>query len=383
MISNRDRAQGSTGIIVGIAAFLVIIVLGFFLLNAFVGYLFEGVSSTEVAIKMDAGKPVAVLDSGNYTDLNPFASLQHVNTSNLEFSVSDNEVLTQDLQRVAVVASGTVSRPGKTNPQTLLQLWSEYSIIYTNDEALVGRPAGKNGKDDAGREGVMQDIGKQAIKVCIGDLNFDKAVVGSARDDVKDCVTKELNTLAQARGLTVKNIVVPNVALQKAIQDSLDARANARFQKDLEVQNGITAAAKADADAARTSGAIRVEAIKAQEQAKQDAITADLTQKYLLANRAVIEQSKANELYTAQQDLEIQRAQAQVALQKAQTAQADTAALAAIYQNNPVYAQQKQAEVWSQAWRATDKVIVPAGTNPTVVLGSGTNQQTVVQTPAR
>jgi hypothetical protein len=71
------------------------------------------------------------------------------------------------------------------------------------------------------------------------------------------------------------------------------------------------------------------------------------------------------------------------AAQKASAAQADTAAMAKIYQDNPAYANQQAVLAQASAWKATDKVIVPAGTNPTIVLGNGTGQQTVVQTPSR
>lgn len=387
-----SRSTVPVGFIVAILG-LVFVFFAFIFLHSFFGYSLEGVSSTEVAIQMHAGQPIAVVGPGNYTDLQPFASLQEINVGNLDFSVSDPEVLTHDLQRVSVSASGTVSRPGKTNPTTLLDNWSQYSVIYTSDSALVGvagvdcvTSTDKSGTTSTTcktppKDGVMQDIGRQAIKVCIGDLDFSKAVVGSARDDVRDCVTKELNNLASLRGLTIANVVVPVVGLGKAVQDSLDAITKARFDQQVADQQALTAKAQGDQQLAVASAGIRVEAGKVQEQAKQDALTADLNQKQLVAQRAVIEQQKSNDLFAAQQDLIIQQAQAQVALQKAQINNADAAVLARIYQDNPAYANQQAIASQSSAFKNTDKVIIPAGTNPNIIIGNGT--QPVVQTPSR
>jgi SPFH domain / Band 7 family len=366
---------------------LVLVLLGallvLFVLHAIFGYWLEGVGSKEVAIQMHAGQPIRVVGPGNYSDLTPFASLQRIDASELSFTVSDPEVLTKDSQRIGVTAQGTVRRPGLDHSDVLLGNWSRFSTFYTDNTALTGRPPGTSSKDDPGAVGLMQNLGNQAIKVCVGDLNFADAVIGSARDKLRECIDTEFNTLASGYGLTVNNIVVPNVILSKAVQDSLDAITKARFDQQVADQQALTAKAQADQQLAVAAGAIRVEQGKVQEQARQDAVTADLNQKTLAAQRAVIEQQKANDLFAAQQDVEIQRQQAQAAAQKALASQADMAAVARIYQDNPAYANQKPVEAQASAWKETDKVIVPAGTNPTVVLGNGTQQQTVVQSPAR
>jgi hypothetical protein len=212
-----------------------------------------------------------------------------------------------------------VRRPGIDHADVLLGNWARFSTFYTNNEAPVGRAPGTAGKDDQG-------------------------VVG---------------------------------------QDSLDAITKARYDQQVAEQNKLTAAAQADAQAAQTAVQIRADQAKVQEQARQDAITAGLNQQALVAHNAVIQQQKANELLAAHQDLAINQAKAAAAAEAAKAANADTAALAAIYQSNPAYANQKAIEAQASAWSKTDKVIVPAGTNPTVVLGDGTQQQqTVVQTPA-
>lgn len=374
----RFRGQAAVGVAIIVVALAVVL----FIVHLFTGYWFEGVSSKEVGIKMHAGQPVGVVGPGVYTDLQPFADLQQINVSEIPFTVDDPEVLTRDSQRIGVQVQGTVRRPGLDRSDLLMQNWSRYSAYYTSDDALAGRDHGTKDKDDKGQIGLMDNLGNQAVKVCVGDLDFAKAVIGSARDDLRECIQRELNTLAENYGLVVSNIVVPNVAISDAVKGSLDAITKARFDQQVAEQQRLTAAAQADQALAVAAGAIRVEQGKVQEQARQDALTADLNQKTLAAQRAVIEVQKANDLFSAEQDRNIQAAKAEAALQAARASKADEAALAAIYQSNPAYANQKAVEAQSAAWKATDKVVVPAGTNPNVIIGNGT-QQTVVQTPTR
>jgi hypothetical protein len=364
------------GVLGLIGAFIVLLFL-----HSFFGYSLEGVSSTEVAIQMHAGQPFRVVGPGNYTDLQPFASLQKIKVSALPFTVEDPEVLTKDSQRIGVVVSGTVQRPDLTQSDKLMVNWGQYSTFYTNDEALVGHSAGSDATKDPARDGLIQQLARQATKVCVGDLDFANAVVGTARDTLKTCIDTELNNLAVGYTMQIANVVVPNVVLSKAVQDSLDAITNSRFQKQVADQNALTAAATADANLATAAGAIRVEAGKIQEQAKQDATTATLNQQALLAQNAVIAQQKANDLFSAQQDVEIQKQVAAAAQQKSLATQADTAVLAKIYQDNPAYANQQAVLAQASAFKLTDKVIIPAGTNPNIIIGDGT--QPVVQTPTK
>ncbi len=388
MRNNTQTANYSGVILTGVIAFAALIVL--IILHSILGYWFEGVSSKEVAIQMHAGQPVAVVGPGNYSDVQFFASIQRIDASELPFTAADPEVLTQDLQRIGLNIQGTVRRPGQAQADVLLTNWSRFSTFYLDNQALLGKDASGCSTDKTGattctsaaQPGLMQNLSLQAMKVCVGDLPFSKAVVGSARDDLRNCIDKELGTLALGYSLTVNNIVVPVITLNPAVQKSLDDITNARFQQQVAVQTGVTASANADAELAKQQGAIRVSAGQVQEQAKQDAITAGLNQQALLAQRAVIEQQKANDLFSAQQDLAIQQQQAQVAAQKAVTTNAAEANLAAIYQSNPAYANQRAVEAQASAFSKADKIIVPAGTNPNVIIGSGT-QQPVIQTPTR
>lgn len=374
----RQRGQSLVGF--GITAVVVLIVgiVFYMLAGAILGYWLEPVGGTEVGIQFQGNKPVNIVGPGIYSDLSMFADIKRVSTRDIPFTVTDPEVLTKDQQRIGVTASGTVRRPGLDHADVLLSDWGRYSTFYTDDGALVGAPA----KDkEPEKTGLIQAIGNQAVKVCVGDLEFSKAVIGSARDVLRECIGKELNDLAAGYGLTVANIVVPNVTLSTAVQKAMDDITNARFAETVARQNETTAKATADQNLATEAGKIRVEQGRVQEQARQDALTAELNQKTLSAQRAVIEAQKTNDLYAAQQELAIQSAKSAAAQEAARATNADMAARATIYTQNPVFAQVENTKNVAAAWHEADKIIVPAGSDPNVIIGG--TAQPVVQTPAR
>lgn len=357
----------------GVAVVAIAVVL--VVLSSVFGYAFYQVSSTQVAIQFMAGQPIGVVGPGVYTDLRPFADIRTINVAGLPFEVADKEVLTKDEQRIGVTVTGTVHRPGLDKSDQIIRNWSQYSIFYTDDAALVGTKS--TDPEKPGTSGVMTALGQQAEKVCVGDLNFDEAVIGSARDVLRECINQELDNLAAGYGLEVNNIVVPNIVMSAEVQKQLDDITAARFNTQLAQQRGEQAKAEADRDLQTQQGAIRVEQGKIQEKAKQDAITAELNKKALEAQAEVIQQQKANELLTTQKDLEIQTTQAKVAEQEANAKLAETRVQAQIYQGAPEYVKLKQIEYMSAAWKNTDKVIIPAGTDPYIFIGGTPGNVTV------
>jgi hypothetical protein len=340
------------------------------------GYFNYSVGSEQVGIRFNANRPYEVVGPGVYTRFGLFETMKTVKVEALDFTSSDAEVLTKDRQRIGVAVRGAVLRPGQKDPSILLQNWSTYAPFYTNDALLIGT------HDKDGREipGLIQSLSQQAVKVCVGDLDFDKAAVGSARDVLRECIDKELDKLAVGYGLEVRNIVVPNIVLAKTVQDTLDAITNSRLATVLAEQQKSQAEAEAKRTLATEQGKIAVEQGRIQEKAKQDATTADLEQKSQAAQYAVIEATKKNELYTANQNLTIAAVTRQVAEEKAKADIAPKVAEAAIYQNNPRYAEVVNTQAIASAYKSTDKVIVPAGTNPLMVMGSSNqNPQVNVQ----
>ena len=124
-----------------------------------------------------------------------------------------------------------------------------------------------------------------------------------------------------------------------------------------------------------------------QEEARQQLVLAQLNEEKIMAQkavieaeranelarveaeRAIIEAEKSNELLAAEADLEIQRAAALAAAEQAKADTALEAALAAVLATNPGLLQLKTVEANARALQPTDKLIfTPDGTTPTIVL---------------
>jgi hypothetical protein len=357
-LSTRFRLpMGRVGLLIGLAVPVALL----FVVSQFLGYALANVKDTQVGIQLHAGQPFRVVGPGVYTDLQPFAEMKTISIAGLPFEVQDPEVLTKDKQRIGVAVTGTVHRPGVDKSDVLLRNWAQYRTFYTDDMALVGPDK---------KAGLMRSIGQQAMKVCVGDLTFDDAVIGSARDVLRECIDKQLDALAVGYGLEVRNVVVHDVILSKEVQGQLDAITKARFDTQLAHQREEQAKAEAERELAVQQGQIRVEQGKIQEKARQDALTAELNQKRFAAERAVIETEKANQEFTAQRDLEIAKVQRLVAEENARSTLAPEQAKAAMHEASPRYTDLRRTEAMAGAYKQTDKfVVLPDGTNPYVFIG--------------
>ena len=277
-------------------------------------------------------------------------------TQEYKFTATDPEVITKDTQRIGVTVSGSVFRPTLADESRIRTLWTQYRTLYINDEALQSK---------------MNDLSFQAMKVCVGDRIFNDAVIGSDRDALRTCIDDKLNNLATAYGLTIANLVVPNVALQPEAQAKLDAITQSRLDTEKAVQDEQKAIAQGKAEQALQEAAIRVEQSKKQEETRQQTILAQLEQQRLQAQKVVIEASKSNDLLSAQKDLEIARARAAAAEQQAKADLANQTALAQLYQTNPNYYSYQMAQTNASAIQPTDKIIfAPLGQFPYIVLGN-------------
>lgn len=366
----RFSLTGS-GVLGLVSVFLLLV--AFFTVDC--GYLLNGVDANELGIKFVKNEPTEILGPGVYTDMSPGNLFQYkkivtINAAELPFTVEDPEVVTKDSQRIGVVISGTVRRP--IDAEVLLKNWGRYQAIYQND-ALITGPTG-----------VMTQIGGQALKVCVGDSNFNEAIIGAGRDILGDCIQRELGERAAGYGLSVANVVIPNVTINPDVQKQLDSITQARLAKNLADQRALQATAEAEQDKAKQQGAILVEQGRIQEKAKQDAITASLQVKALEAQRAQIDASAANQLLQAQKDREIQDARRIAAKLQAEADWAGRTVEAQMYQSNPTYAAWQMTQEMAKAYKQTDKVIVvPEGTNPVAFLGNSGQPQAVIQTGGR
>jgi len=348
----RTPRIGNRTLFVIIAAIIGIFVLYSFSSQFF--YFFERVEEQEVGIKFRSGRITGIVGPGVYSDVGLFVNLRRVSSEAVPFRVTDEELITLDKQRIGLVVTGDVFRPGIAHAETLQTKWAQYNQYYLVDD--VARIA-------------IEDRARQAMKVCVGDRIFDDAVIGTARDDLRACIDTELDELAANYGLNVDNVAVPDVILLKEAQDRLDEIVQSRLQTEKAKQDELRAKAEAAAEQARQEGSIRVEQSRIQEEARQQKILAELDREKIESQMAVIEAERANELLSATRDLEVQTARAAAASKQAKAELARDLALAELYATHPGFLQLQIAQANASALKATDKIIfTPEGIAPTIVI---------------
>ncbi|MFN8443201.1 MAG: SPFH domain-containing protein [Caldilineaceae bacterium] len=353
---------------------LIVVAVVLFLFN-YVGqfyYFFERVEAQEIGVQFQSGQIEEVVGPGVYSDFGLFVNLQKISAQAVPVLVEDPELLTKDKQRIGLVVTADFFRPGLAEKDTLRNLWARYRTVFTEDNAL---------------DKAMQNQMQQSMKVCVGDRNFDDAVIGTARDELQGCINDEIADRASSYGLTVANVAVPNVILLPEAQARLDEIVQSRLQTEKAKQDELRAKAEAAAEQARQEGAIRVEQSRLQEQTRQQITLAELerqkveAQKVVIeaeranelarveADRAIIEAQKSNDLLSAEKELEIQKVAALAAAEKAKADVANQLALGELYSQHPEFLQLSVAQANAAALKEGDKIIfTPEGTTPTLVL---------------
>lgn len=335
-------------------------------------YFFEQVAQDEVGVQFESGRIKNIVGPGIYNDTGLFVELKRVPSRAVPFEVEDAELITKDKQRIGLVVTGDIFRPGLADADSLRELWAKYNQLFLNDEAARNQVIAR---------------ARQSMKVCVGDRNFDDAVIGTGRDVLRDCIDVELDKLSSDFGLTVDNVAVPNVTLSPEVQVGLDRIVQLRLETEQARQDELKAKAQSAAEQARQEGEIRVQQSRIQEEARGQITLALLNEEKIQAQkavieaeranelarveaqRAIIEAEKANELLAAEQDLLIQKAAALAAVEQAKAETAIEAAIATILNSNPGLLQLRAAEANARALQSTDKIIfVPEGTTPTLIV---------------
>ena len=351
--SSPARVPRSMITLFGFLIVVVVVVVLLASLSSNFFYLFVTVEQNEVGARFRGGKLFDVVGPGVYSDFGLYVKIRKVSVKALPFNVVDEEIITSDKQRIGVSVSGDIFRPSFVAKDVIISKWEQYSIFFLEDQAALNK---------------VNDLAKQAMKVCVGERKFDDAIIGTARDALRACIDDELSELATNVGLEIQNVVVPNVALSPEVQSALDAIVQSRLATEKASQDKLKAEAEASAEQAYQEGQIRVEQSRIQEQTRQETILARLDQEKLAAQRLVIQAQKSNDLLSAQQDLEVNRALALAAAEKAKVDIAQQLALAEMYANNPDYLQLQISLANASALKATDKVIfTPTGVVPNLV----------------
>lgn len=353
------------------AGVIVILVLLGLAIGALVvsqhSYIMVKVDQQEVGVRFRGGKLYEIVGPGVYSDVALYAQLKKVSSEAVAFTIEDPEVITSDRQRVGLRVSGDAFRPGFADGEKLRELWPKYQGVYLNDNALSER---------------MTTLASQAMKACVGDRSFNDNVIGASRDELRICIDEHVNALAEELGVVVKNITVPNVILSAEVQASLDAITKSRLDTELAQQDAIKAKEQSAADQAREEGAIRVELARQQEEVRQKTTLAELERARLVAQQTVIEAEKANDLISAQRDLEINEARAVAAQAAARADLAREVIMAELYTANPAFAYLQALQTNASALSPTDKIIfTPEGTTPSIVIPGAGIMPTVDTTP--
>lgn len=357
-----SNSRKIVGTLVKVVVIGFVLLIGTAILMSLIGnfvYFLERVEPDEVGIQTKAGQIVNVVPPGIYNDVGLYVALDKYNTQAYQFTASDPEVITLDNQRIGVTVSGSVLRPTlTTHPADQIKgFWTQYRPVYTSDEAL---------------QKVAEDLSYQSMKVCVGDRPFNDSILGSNRDQLRNCIDDELNKLMVPYGLQVANVTVPNVSLSDEVKSLLDAITKSRLETEKARQDKLKADSEGLARQAEQEAAIRVQQAAAQETARQQATLAALEVERLKAEKERIQAAKSNDLLAAQKDLEINKALADAALEKARADLAYELAKANLFNSNPNYLTYQMAVTNASALSNKDKMIfLQPGMFPNLVFGSG------------
>lgn len=345
-----SRSASAILVVVGV----IVVAIGLLLMITRPFYFMERVEQQEVGVRFREGRIYEIVGPGLYSDIGLYVDLKRVSSTAIPFTVQDDEIITKDKQRLGLVVNGDIFRPNLEQADLLKLLWAQYSSIFIDDEVARLR---------------VEGLARQSMKVCVGERTFDDNVIGTARDVLRECIDTELSRLALNYGLQINNVVVPNIVLSSEVQSVLDAITKSRLDTEKAAQDKLKAEAEALAEQARQRGEVAVAQSRIQEETKQQTVLAQLNQQKLAAQRAVIETQKANDLFSAQQDLAIAQAQAKAAAEKAKADLALEMAKASMYAAYPSYVQLQIAQANAAALTAADKIIfTPEGATPTIVL---------------
>ena len=152
------------------------------------------VNQREQALVLQFGKPQRVVQQPGLHFRLPWQSVTFFDKRLLLQDAPPNEIITKDKQRIGLVVSGDIFRPSLAHKDVIRDLWAQYRGIYLDDELARMR---------------VQDLARQAMKVCVGDRTFDDNIIGTARDELRACTDAELSELARNFGLEIENIFTP------------------------------------------------------------------------------------------------------------------------------------------------------------------------------
>jgi regulator of protease activity HflC (stomatin/prohibitin superfamily) len=332
---------------------VALLIIGLVLVLGSNFYYVRQIEEGEIGTVFRAGKISEVVGPGFHWDFGFLVKMKVVSVNAIPFEAEDEEVLTKDKQRVGLKIDGDVSRPGIAKSEVILTKWDTYSVYYSNDDALLKR---------------VRAISRQAMKACLGERDFNDAVIGDARDTLSVCIMEEMQGRGDEFGLTFANLTIPEVIISDEVAAGLDAIVAQRLETTRAAQEALKAEAVGERNAAQRRAEIMVEQAAAQEEARQRKILARIKQEQLLAEQEVIKQQAANDLLQAEKQLAVQEAQLKIAEVQAEAETAYLRMLGNLYEQYPDLSLTRVAEINAEAIRNVEKwVYLPEGAIPNFV----------------
>ena len=137
MAANQREIKGLRRPLTILMVFLGIAVVGIILLSVSSRffYFFEQINQDEVGVQFESGRIKNVVGPGLYSDAGLFVDLVRVPSRAVPFEVEDAELITKDKQRIGLVVSGDIFRPGLADASIITSLWAKYNQLFTIDEA--------------------------------------------------------------------------------------------------------------------------------------------------------------------------------------------------------------------------------------------------------
>lgn len=190
-------------------------------------YCQDGVSASQVGLKIDSGRVVEVVGAGIYTDMGLYSDLVQIDTSAKTLELSDPDLVTSDKQPIGVSVAVTYAR--KRDAESVNLLWSRY-----NGEA----------KDDKTLDGQVRSRVPAQVKTVTAAHTLDELIGTAPGDkDGRPLVTKELFDLLKpqldAFGIELLDVRFSNFAPDGKYLDTLKEKALVGLRQEISKQTTL------------------------------------------------------------------------------------------------------------------------------------------------
>lgn len=331
------------------------------------GFLLHSVAPDEVGVKISNNQFVEVLPPGTYSaPFDWYTDIINVRQSALRLEVEKADVLTRqglDQQVIGIRVAFDTFRPGAA---LTAELWRQYQADYRHDDILIRR---------------IQQMVNDALTTCGNQTTFQQAAGGEGRTILGGCIQSALSQKAEPLQITIANVSVTNISISQQAIDRLEQIRDLNQQVDAAQAQAELAEANSGANEARIRGEAREQVAPTQVYLEARATEGALQLTAIAINQQQAEAQATNDAFRANADLALEQVRLEIARIKALADNAEEAELARVINENPAYAAYLIAEAQAQAVQGVEKIIVPAGTNPLLIMGGTAIPNIMIEPP--